>query len=312
MTPTIAVAGNVNADACYLVGRLPQPGETLLADGFRLGPGGKAGNGSVAIARLGGRPRLVGSIGDDALATVALAGLEREGVAVDGLARQHGVSTGMATVFVAPPGHENAIITHLGANLHMAVDDVPSLDGCDGLLMTLGLPMPVLLAAVVAAHAAGATVIVDATPLRALPLPRALTEVDLLSANRVECEALTGTPVDRLADPSAICAPMHALGARHVVVKLGDAGAVWSDGAHAGRASAPRVDAIDPTGAGDAFMGALTVRWLSGSSLASATAFACAVGALASTELGAQGGWSTLEDVERFLSQQRKTGVTNE
>ena len=178
----------------------------------------------------------------------------------------------------------------------------PSLEGCDGLLMTLGLPTPVLLAAVAGARAVGATVIVDATPLRALPLPRALTSVDLLSANRVECAALTGSSVDSLAEPANICAPMHALGARNVVIKLGDAGAVGSDGTDAGWTPAPEVDAIDPTGAGDAFMGALAVRWLSGSSLAAATAFACAVGALASTALGAQGGWSTLEDVERFLA----------
>ena len=303
--PTIAVAGNVNADAIYSVTRLPAPGETLLAEDFRLGPGGKAGNASVAIARLGGRPRLIASLGDDALAEVALSALKREGVAVDRIARHKGATTGVATVFVAPPGEENAIVTHLGANLLMTADDLPDLDGCDGLLMTLGLPTEVLLAAAQAARDIGLPIIVDATPLRSLPLPLELTQVALLSANRIEYEALTGTKVDTAADPATTCGPLHALGARHVVIKLGEAGAVWSDGNQASRAAAPQVEAIDPTGAGDAFMAALCVRWLAGSSLAAATDFACAVGALTSTGLGAQGGWATLADVELFIEANR-------
>lgn len=299
--PTIAVAGNVNADAIYSVPRMPAPGETLLAEGFRLGPGGKAGNASVAIARLGGRPRLIASVGDDALASVALSGLASVGVDVHAIARHEGTTTGFATVFVAPPGQENAIVTHLGANLLMRPGDVPDLRGCDGLLMTFGLPADVLLAVAAAARSAGIPTIVDATPLRSLPVPRELTEVDLLSCNRGEYETLTDTRLEESVDPARLCRPLHDLGARHVVVKLGANGAVWSDGAQAGRSLAPRVEAIDPTGAGDAFMAALCVRWLGGSSLATATDFACAVGALTSTGLGAQGGWTTLADVESFI-----------
>jgi ribokinase len=188
----IAVAGNVNADLSYDVERLPQPGETLLAQGLRVGPGGKAANGAVAIARLGATARVVSSVGDDPLGRLALDALLAAGVDTAWIVRRPGETTGVATVFVAPVGQENAIVTHLGANLLMTAQEVPALHGCDTLLMTLGLPRPALLACVAAARRAGAAVIVDATPLRELPLPEELTAVDLLSANRGEAAALAG------------------------------------------------------------------------------------------------------------------------
>jgi ribokinase len=296
----IAVVGNVNADLSCGVARMPLPGETLLADSLVLGPGGKAGNASVAIAKLGVTPRLISGVGDDALGEMVVAALIRARVSVADLARRSGLTTGVAIVLVGPPGEENTIVTHLGANLQMSPDEIPPLEGCAGLLMTLGLPQDVLLAAVGAARAARIPVIVDATPLRAPPLDDTLTAVDVLSANRVEAELLTGQRGS--ADLAETCARLHALGAQRVVVKLGGEGAVWSDGHSSGHVRAPAVEAVDPTGAGDAFMAALAVRWLSGAELEAAVRFACVVGALATTAQGAQAGWSTLSDVDQLAA----------
>ncbi|MEY2517570.1 MAG: ribokinase [bacterium] len=303
-TPVIAVAGNVNADLSYDVERLPLPGETLAADGLRIGPGGKAANAAVAIARLGASARVISSVGGDPLGALALAALRDAGVDIRWIVRRPGETTGVATVFVAPAGHENAIVTHLGANLLMTADDVPALRGCDALLMTLGLPHPALAACIQAARAAGIAVLVDATPLRTVPLDASFTAVDLLSANRVEAAALTG--LDAVDDEQQIdhaLTALHGLGAREVVLKLGAGGAAWSDGAGRGRTAAPVVDAIDPTGAGDAFMGALAVRRARGDALPDATAYACLVGALATTGRGAQGGWASLDDVHVLAAQ---------
>lgn len=298
--PTIAVVGNVNADLSCEVGRLPHPGETLLAESLIVGPGGKAGNASVAIAKLGAVPRLIGGVGDDPLGEMVLGALTRAGVSVAEVSRRPGVTTGVAIVLVAPAGHENAIVTHLGANLSMQPEEVPALDGCDGLLMTLGLPTDVLISAARSARAAAIPLIVDATPLRTVPLDTALTNVSLLSANRVEAAQLIG--LGSSVDPLEACLALHSLGAQHVVLKLGSEGAIWSDGRTSGQVAAPVVDAVDPTGAGDAFMAALSVRWLSGDDLEAATRFACVVGALATTERGAQAGWSTLGDVEALAA----------
>ncbi len=295
--PTIAVVGNVNADLSCGIRRLPSPGETLLAESLVLGPGGKAGNASVAIAKLGATPRLISGVGNDPLGEMVLSELTRAGVSVAEVAPR------VAIVLVAPVGEENAIVTHLGANLELRPEEIPSLTGCDGLLMTLGLPVPALLAAARAARAAGIPLIVDATPLRDLPLDRAFTEVSLLSANRVEAQQLTG--VSATADPEKMCRALHSLGAQHAVLKLGPEGAVWSDGTRSGLVAAPAVAAVDPTGAGDAFMAALAVRWVSGARLDTATRFACAAGALAASARGAQAGWSTLRDVEALAADVR-------
>jgi ribokinase len=302
-TSKIAVAGNINADITCWLSRPPLPGETLLAEEFELGPGGKAANAAVALARLGAQLLLIGSVGEDPLGSLVLAALEREGVASDGVVRHADALTGVASVFVAAHG-ENAIVTHLGANLSMSARELPDLEGCGALLMTLGLPRGVLLALAARARAAGARIVLDATPLRGLPLPAELLAVDVLSANRVEAEQLIGRAIESLDgdDVRSACAELCALGAESAVLKLGKAGAVWMEGSRQGHVAAPEVEVVDPTGAGDAFMAALTLRLVAGMSLPAAVEFACLVGALSTTGRGAQGGWTTLADVRRFAA----------
>jgi ribokinase len=286
----IAVLGSVNADIVYDVSRLPLAGETLVADGVALGAGGKASNASVALARLGATPRLIGCVGDDALGDGALAALRRAGVATDWLQRSSDAPTGLATAIVVPGG-ENTIVTHLGANLQLRPADVGALDGCAGLLVTLGLAEETVRAGIARARDAGIRVLVDTTPLRRVPLHAEVTAVDLLSANRVEAELVTGLPVrDRSGAREAVAA-LHALGAEAVVLKLGAEGALWSDGARAGHVPAIPTEVVDPTGAGDAFMAALAHAWLDGATLAEATAAACALAARVVATHGAQGDW---------------------
>jgi ribokinase len=292
--PLIAVAGNINADLVYALPRPPLPGETLLAEDLRLGPGGKAANAAVALARLGAEPRLIGCVGEDPLGSLVLDALRREGVATDRIVRGADALTGVASVFVAPEG-ENAIVTHLGANLRMSPRELPGLEGCGALLMTLGLPRDVLLALLVRARETGAMIVLDATPLRGDPLPAELLEVDVLSANRVEAQELTGRSIPSSSREDALhaCADLQALGAKAAVLKLGEEGAVWTRGGGGGDhgfASAPAVQAIDTTGAGDAFMAGLTLRLVQGAGLPEAVEFACRIGALSTTGRGAQGG----------------------
>jgi ribokinase len=301
--PSIAVAGNINADLLYTLPRAPLPGETLLADGLRLGPGGKAANAAIALARLGARPLLIGCVGEDPLGSLVLDALRREGVAADRIVRRADALTGVASVFVAPHG-ENAIVTYLGANLRLSPRELPDLKGCGALLMTLGLPREVLLALAAKARGAGTTIVLDATPLRGDPLPAELLAVDVLSANRVEAEALTGRSIASSSREDALrcCAELRALGAEAAVLKLGERGAVWVRGAEHGFTAAPTVQAIDTTGAGDAFMAALTLSLVQGSALPEAVEFACRLGSLSTTGRGAQGGWASLSDVHRFLA----------
>lgn len=299
----IAVAGNINADLSYRTARPPHPGETLLADELTIGVGGKASNACVALARLGASPLLIGSVGEDALGAIVLEALERAGVATDHVARRPHSATGVATVLVQPQG-ENMIVTHLGANLEIDTAELPRLDTCEALLMTLGLAQPVLRALAGQARELGMTLVVDATPLRGDRPSHEVLAADVLSANRIEAEQLTGRAIDSedevcVADA---CAALRALGANAAVLMLGDRGAAWTDGHRHGRVRAPAVRTVDPTGAGDAFMAGLTLRLVEGASLPEAVEFACLLGALSTTGTGSQGGWSTVADLERFAA----------
>jgi ribokinase len=310
MPDAIAVAGNLNADLVHELGRLPSPGETLLSRDLLLAPGGKAGNASVALARLGAAPRLIGCVGADLLGTLVLEALEREGVSTDHVVRSAEAMTGLATVLVLAGG-ENAIVTHLGANLELTSQALSSasggwsavLRGCRCLLVTLGLPQPVLLELVAEARRLRLTVVVDATPLRGEP-PAELLAVEVLSANRVEAEQLIGRTTDPRdqADVTSACQELCGLGAQAAIVKLGAAGAAWAQGSKHGIVAAPTVRAVDTTGSGDAFMAGLTLRLAQGATLPVAIQFACLLGALSATGRGAQGGWTTAEDVECFAA----------
>jgi ribokinase len=301
--PRIAVAGNINADLSYRVARPPHPGETLLADGLTIGAGGKASNACVALTRLGASPLLIGSVGEDAFGAIALEALERAGVATDHVTRRAHSATGVATVLVQSHG-ENMIVTHLGANLEMDTAELPRLDGCDALLMTLGLPPPVLRRLASHARELSVRLVVDATPLRGDRLPPEVLAADVLSANRVEAEQLTGRAIDCEDEVSVqeACAALRALGAKAAVLKLGEWGAAWTDGHRHGHVRAPAVQTVDSTGAGDAFMAGLTLRLVEGTSLPAAVELACLLGALSTTGVGSQGGWSSVADLERFVA----------
>jgi ribokinase len=296
--PRIAVAGNINADIAFRAPRQPLPGETLLAEELRLGPGGKAANAAVALARLGARPLLIGSVGEDPLGSLVLAALHSEGVEDEAVVRRADALTGVAGIVVAPKG-ENAIVTHLGANLSMSAEELPDLAGCAALLMTLGLPRDVLVALAANARAAGTMLVLDATPLRGEGLPAGLLPVDVLSANLVEAEQLTGRVLDPSSSEEALrcCGELCALGARAAVLKRGARGAAWAEGSRQGLTPAPAVDAVDTTGAGDAFMAGLTLRLVRGAALPEAVEFATRLGALSTTGRGAQGGWAGPADV---------------
>jgi ribokinase len=301
--PRIAVAGNVNADLSYRVDRVPGQGETLLAHDLTIGPGGKACNASVALARLKAEPQLIGCVGEDALGKIVLAALERDGVGTDRIVRRADCPTGVATVLVLPCA-ENAIVTHLGANLELQAGELPRLEGCRALLMTLGLAHETLRELARKARALGVTLVVDATPLRAAGPPREVLGADVLSANEGEAELLIGHAIDgedELAATDA-CAELRALGASAAVLKLGARGAAWADGAAHGWVRAPAVRAVDTTGCGDAFMAGLTLRLVEGAGLREAVEFACLLGALNATARGAQGGWSAPADVYRFAA----------
>jgi ribokinase len=285
----VVVVGSVNADLVVSVPSLPGPGETVTGGTFARHGGGKGANQAVAAARLGADVALVGAVGADDLGAEALRELTAEGVDVSGVARMEGVSTGVA--LIAVDGHgENAIAVASGANARL---DGPAVEaalagrlGDPPGVVLLGheVPEAAVLAGARAARAAGWTPVLNPAPAR--PLPDALMRLaPLLTPNADEARALAGAD-----DPAGAAGALAARTGAPVLVTLGAAGALLVDDGRELRLSAPHVDAVDTTGAGDTVNGALAAELAAGAPLAGAARTAIAAAALSTRARGARAG----------------------
>jgi ribokinase len=299
----VVVLGSANLDLIVEVGALPAPGRTVLGGDVLVRPGGKGANQAVAALRLGAGVVLAGATGRDEFGRVLRAGLLAHGLDLTHL-REVDAPTGVALIVVDRDG-ENTITVAPGANgrVDAATLDRVDLDGDTVLLTQLEIPVGTCLAAAERARRAGGRVIVNAAPPpdRADARLSALLELtDVLVVNQSEALALADRP--DAADWGARAADLQRLGPPTVVITLGAQGAVGAEGDDQWAVAAPTVTAIDATGAGDAFCGALAAGLAAGRPLASAVARACAAGALATTAFGAQEGLPTADELDAFLA----------
>ena len=253
--PRIAVVGSLNIDLIAYTQRVPNAGETLIGDDFRMGFGGKGANQAVMAARLGAKVSMVGALGDDVYAGMTFENLDRQGVDATHVARVDG-SSGVAPIWVEPDG-SNRIIVVPGANDRVdpdaATDAIRSMSGVRVVIGQLEIPQRVTLAAFRAAREVGATTVFNPAP--AAPVDPDLLEVcDWLIPNEHELAIVAGGTVD-LDDDQALMRCAQRLVPR-LVVTLGSKGAAVVRGDRVDRVPATAVRAVDSTGAGDAFVGA--------------------------------------------------------
>lgn len=299
----IAVLGSINMDLVLRVPRFPQPGETIAGHDASQYSGGKGANQAVAAARLGADVRLFGKVGDDDFGERLLGGLSENSVKVDAIEREALCTSGMASIWVNDGG-ENAIVLAAGANEHVDEDYVQrhldAIASADILLLQLEIPIETVAALLRCLPKEGPIVVLDPAPaqdLSSLPLYR----VDFLTPNEHELRCIAGTgPVEegafRLLDQ----------GAKNVICTLGNQGAIWlSEDGTIAHFSSPRVNAIDSTGAGDAFNGALA--WaLQECSVDEAIGQGILGGALATTKRGAQDSLPHLREIEALAASNGK------
>jgi ribokinase len=282
----IALVGSINLDIVVGVDRHPAPGETVLGDDRQELPGGKGANQAVAAARLGAEVAFVGRVGDDDAGRRLRDGLAAESVDVTHVRVDADAPTGVALIAVDRAG-ENTIVVSSGANARVSAADVEAardvLANAAVTLVQHEVPEDAVAAAIASA---GGTVVLNPAPARAIVAP-----VDVLVPNRGELEALVG----RAGDPVELARALEV--ARAVVVTLGSEGAVVVEGDLVERTPAPKVDAVDTTGAGDAFCGALAQALDAGADLVEAARWAVRAAAASVATPGAQGGLPRRADV---------------
>lgn len=298
--------GSFIADLTFRTEALPGWGQTVLGSGFRIGAGGKGSNQAVAAARLGARVCFVGKLGRDAFGELARRTWEAEGIDTAFCLETPDHGTGAAAVVVHPAQGENAIVVDPGSGMHLTVDDVEraaSRVAESAVFATqLELSPAVVARALEIARRAGVTTILNPAP--ALPLAAEVYACcDYLTPNESEAARLVGFPVSTVADAARAADVLLARGARNVIVTLGARGAVAMNGKVSEHVAAFAAGvAVDTTGAGDAFNGALAVGLSEGMDLVVATRFGCAAGGLSVTKAGTSASMPVRAEVERVLA----------
>jgi ribokinase len=305
MGARVVVLGSLNVDLVVRAARFPAPGETLLGHGFAEHAGGKGANQAVAAARLFAPQRpavaLIGRVGADERGERLRALLEREGVDARAVGVERETPTGVAAITVANGG-ENQIVVAPGANAALGAAEVEAawalLAPADVALAQLEVPVEAVAALARACRRDGARFVLNAAPARELD-SALLRSIDVLVVNALEASALSGIGPG---DPAQAALELRARGPGAVAVTLGARGALWLDAAGLAECAAPSVQAVDATGAGDAFTGALAHALALHLEPPEALRRACAAGAWAASHPGAMPSLPTGRELEILLS----------
>ncbi len=278
---SITVVGSVNLDFVATTTSLPAPGETVTGATLARHPGGKGANQALAAARLGARVSMVGRVGADAMADEALSLLRADGVDLSGCLVDAEAVTGVALIAVDAKG-ENQIVVAPGANAVFTPDQLDAeIDGA--LICQLEIPVETVARAVALTDG---FVCLNLAPAADIP-PELMARADLIVVNESE---------------AAFYGPRLHEGGGLVAITLGARGAtLFKGGEQIAVALPPKVTAVDTTGAGDTFVGALVVALIEGQEPHSALSFACAAGASTATRAGAQPSLPRRVEVEALL-----------
>lgn len=294
----VVVVGSINHDITIVTPRLPTTGETVLGTSHYTGGGGKGANQAVAAARLGSRVAMIGRVGDDEQGRTLRDALAAEEIDVSGVGLDPEVPTGLAVITVDEHA-ENTIVVDPGANSALFPRHLQEgvLRGAGVVLAQLEVPVETVIAA--AAMCAG-KFLLNPAPAAALPADL-LERVDVLIPNRSELATLSeSAEPETVHDAIAMVRRLAFNGP--TVVTLGSDGALIVEGSEACRLPAPIVHPVDPTGAGDAFCGALAHSLAQGQDLESAVERAVIAGAIATTRAGAQASMPVSREVEAFTN----------
>ncbi|MFD2445000.1 ribokinase [Bacillus sp. CGMCC 1.16607] len=289
----ITVIGSINMDLVTSTNQIPKVGETVLGDAFHTIPGGKGANQAVAAARLGADVTMIGCVGDDFFGKILIDHLNQQGIHTENVEYVPNTSSGVATITLSDS--DNSIIVVAGANNHvtpMLIDkNEEIIANSSMLLLQLEIPLESVIRAVDIAKKHHIPVILNPAPIQKLPKDL-LEKVDFITPNEHEQELL-------LSSVNGTIEELEKLKAKCIVTKGSKGVMIYQNG----EMDIPsfKVEAVDTTGAGDSFNGALAFALCEGYPLVDACQFANVVGAISVTKLGAQTGMPTRSEVGEFL-----------
>ena len=301
--PHIVVVGSANVDLTTITDAFPRPGETIFGTAFHLGFGGKGANQAVAASLCGARVSMIARVGDDLFGPAYIENLKARGVDTTHVKSTSGVSTGVAPIFVDSAG-QNRILVVKGANDRLTPADIDAAEDvlrvADCVVLQLEIPLATVYHTLRLARRLGVRSILNPAPGQPLDLAE-IAYADYVIPNETEAEALSGMPVGSCDEARECARSLEERGARGVIVTLGANGALFR-----GEHIAPhRVNPVDTTGAGDAFIGAFATFLADGDGEAESIRKANVYAALSTLGIGTQSAFVTRQRFEEVTSSRR-------
>lgn len=301
MTGKVTVYGSYNTDLAARCAHLPKAGETVIGSSYTIGPGGKGSNQAVAAHRAGADMVLVTKVGDDMFGKMALEFFASEGMRTDMVIVDKAWDTNTALIMVDEHTGQNQIVVTPGACMHFTEADLAHVEsviaGSDILLLQMEVNLDMNWKAVDIAHQNGVRVVLNTAP--AAPVPDdVLAKVDILTPNEVEAGMLTGVDIKTPEDARRAADILQSKGVGEIIITMGAQGAYVRSGSHDMMLPRHEVDAVDATGAGDTFTGALVTALAEGLDLFEAARFANVAAALSVTKKGAAAATPTRKEID--------------
>jgi ribokinase len=296
----IAVVGSANIDLTTFTDDFPRPGETIFGRGFNLGFGGKGANQAVAARLCGAEVSMVARVGVDLFSEATIRNFRTFGVEASHVMVTPGASTGVAPIFVDSNG-QNRIIVVKGANDLLSPADIDAASGllsrAQTIVLQLEVPLETVHHTLRFARARGIRTILNPAPGQPLDLA-AIAHADYVIPNETEAEALSGIPVRDLASARDCAQRLLDGGLRRVILTLGENGALLAGPESMSHIAPFKVQPVDTTGAGDAFIGSLARFLSSGCEELEAISRANLYAALSTLSPGTQKSFVTMERFE--------------
>ena len=304
MAGKITVFGSFVVDLASRADHLPKPAETVIGSSFALGPGGKGSNQGVAAHRAGADVCMITKVGDDVFGKVALDFYRSEGMNTDLIFIDKEKETGSALIMVDDVTGQNQILVVSGACGHITDEDIEkakqTIISSQIILLQLEVNLDANWKVIDIAHKNGVKVVLNTAPARVVD-DEILAKVDLLTPNEVEASVLSGIEVVTHDDARRAADVFQKKGVNEIVITMGAQGAYVRSGSRDLVIPRHTVDAVDTTGAGDAFNGGLVTALAEGKDLFEAAEFANVVGALSVTKKGTAPAMPFRKEIDAFM-----------
>ena len=307
MAGIVTVFGSFNVDLSGRADRMPKPAETVIGHSFSMGAGGKGSNQAVAAHRAGADVRIVTKVGTDMFSNVAFDFYNAEGMDASLVFVDEEVPTGIALIMVNEKSGQNQILAAAGACMNFTDSDVEkaksTIERSSIVLVQMEVNLDANWKVIDIAKKAGATVVLNPAPAGEIP-DEIMAKVDIITPNEIEAGEISGIEIKTYDDASRAAQVLVEKGVGEVIITLGEMGAYIKSGSRQEVIRRLDVDAVDTTGAGDAFNGGLVAALAEGMDIFDAARFANIVGALSVTKQGAAQAAPFRNQIDQFIKKQ--------